>query len=47
MIEEIIAKANCGEPLSQDEERILAEDFVRGMERLKEAISVISNNIRR
>ena len=47
MIEEIIAKANRGEPLSQDEERILLDDFAQGMVHLKEAMVSIMQNIRR
>ena len=47
MIEEIIAKANRGEPISQDEERILLDDFAQGMVRLKEAMASIMQNLRR
>lgn len=43
----IVWKPDRREPLSQDEERILLDDFAQGMVRLKEAMTSIMQNLRR
>lgn len=46
MIQKIIAKAKRGEPLSQDEERILVEDSVRGILLAFHAVNSMAKRLR-